>query len=192
MTSLLHWSFDRRTLVAAVGDTVVRRASDLRGVFLDEPSRAALAAADDPVVYRVASVERPDDAGGELAWGLGVIEAGRVGDEYFMTKGHAHARREAAEIYIGLGGEGFMLLEDLRDGSCAALPLRADEVVYVPGFTAHRTVNVGTAPLGYLGIYPADAGHDYGAVAAKGFAQVILASAAGPRVVRRAQLRGGA
>jgi glucose-6-phosphate isomerase, archaeal len=192
MTSTLDWSFDRRTLAAAAGEAVVRRASDLRGVFLDESSWAALAGADDPVVYRVTSIERPEASGGDLAWGLGVIEAGRVGDEYFMTKGHAHARQEAAEIYIGLSGEGLMLLEDLRDGSCAALPLRADEVVYVPGFTAHRTVNVGDEPLGYLGIYPADAGHDYAAVAEKGFTQVVLAAAAGPRVLRRAQLRGGA
>lgn len=191
MSNMLHWSFDRHTLAAAAGQTMIRRTSDLRDVFLDESSRAALARAEDPVVYRVTSVERPDAAGGDLAWGLGVIEAGRVGHEYYMTKGHAHALREAAEIYIGLSGKGLMLLEDLRDGSCAALPLCADEMVYVPGFNAHRTVNVGAEPLAYLGIYPADAGHDYATVAASGFAQVVLASAAGPRVMRRAQLRGG-
>ncbi len=39
------------------------------------------------------------------------------------------------------------------------LPLEAGAVVYVPGHTAHRTVNTGPAPLVYLGIYPWDAGH---------------------------------
>jgi len=121
------------------------------------------------------------DVRGRLAW--------CVGEEVLVTQITA---RLPDELYVGHSGEGLILLEDLRDGSCAALPLRADEVVYVPAFTALRTVNVGAEPLAYLGIDPADAGSDYAAVAAIGFAQVVLASAVGSRVPRRAQLRGGA
>ena len=39
MTRPLHRSFDRRTLALDAGETVARRASDLRGVFLDEAGR---------------------------------------------------------------------------------------------------------------------------------------------------------
>jgi len=43
-----------------------------------------------------------------------------------------------------------MLLEDLLTGESRMVPLRPQGVVYVPGHTAHRTVNVGKAPLTYL------------------------------------------
>jgi glucose-6-phosphate isomerase len=32
---------------------------------------------------------------------LGVLMPGKVGAEYFMTKGHIHAWRPAAEVYLG-------------------------------------------------------------------------------------------
>jgi glucose-6-phosphate isomerase len=47
-------------------------------------------------------------------------------------------------------------------------------VVYVPGYTAHRTINTGAIPLVYLGVYPAQAGHDYGSIAHKNFDNVVL------------------
>jgi glucose-6-phosphate isomerase len=55
----------------------------------------------------------------------------------------------------------------------------------VPGYTAHRTVNVGDEPLVYLGIYPANAGHDYGQIAKRNFRQMVLAGAQGPELVDR-------
>ena len=45
------------------------------------------------------------------------------------------------------------------------MPLTPESAVYVPGHTAHRTINTGDMPLTYLGIYPARAGHDYGVIA---------------------------
>ena len=41
-----------------------------------------------------------------------------------MTKGHLHAWREAAEFYIGLSGEGVMLLEDEASGESRMVSLR--------------------------------------------------------------------
>jgi glucose-6-phosphate isomerase, archaeal len=165
-----------------------RRLSDLKGCFLDERAYALRLEAEDPVVYTVTSAQ-PDTGEGALHYGLGWIAPGRVGDEYFLTKGHLHAWRPAAELYVGLAGEGLMLLEHEATGECRALPLTPQSAVYVPGHTAHRTVNVGDAPLTYLGIYPAEAGHDYGALARTNFRQVVLKTARGPQVMERGEAR---
>ncbi|MDH3251243.1 MAG: hypothetical protein OEM41_00550, partial [Ignavibacteria bacterium] len=57
--------------------------------------------------------------------------------------------------------------------------------VYVPGGTAHRTVNVGDVPLTYLGVYPAAAGHDYSPLVGWNFSQVIIARNGKPVSVDR-------
>ncbi len=78
-----------------------------------------------------------------------------------------------------------MLLED-EQGESRLLPLKANAIVYVPGHTAHRTINTGTAPLSYLGVYPAAAGHDYAAIARKNFRQLVIERNGAPKMVPRA------
>lgn len=155
------------------GKEVVRRLSDLAGCFTDPQACQAALAAENPVVYRVIAVE-PASGPGDLHYGLGILYAGRVGNEYFLTKGHLHQTREASEVYIGQSGEGLMLLEDEHTGESRIEPLGAGQIVYVPGHTAHRTVNTGSEPLTYFGIYPANAGHDYGAIAKRNFRKVVI------------------
>lgn len=153
---------------------VERRLSDLRGYFVDEGAYEAALAQEDSLVYTVSSV-RPAEGEGQLHYGLGMIMPGRIGAEYYLTKGHFHAWRPAAELYIGLRGEGVMLLEDEATGESKLVPLMPNSAVYVPGFTAHRTINTGKVPLTYLGVYPAQAGHDYGLIAERNFRKVVLA-----------------
>lgn len=155
------------------GSEVVRKLSDLRGVFADEAAYAAALTAGDPVLYKVVAVE-PAGGAGDLHYGLGILYPGKVGNEYYLTKGHLHSTREAAEVYIGLSGEGMMLLEDEQSGESRLEPLGEGKVVYVPGHTAHRTMNTGSGPLTYFGIYPANAGHDYGALAERNFLKVLI------------------
>lgn len=166
---------------------VKRHLSDLRGCFADAAAYARVLAGGNPLLYSIAAVE-PGRGEGDLHYGAGRIEPGRVGDEYFMTKGHLHAWREAAEVYIGLSGEGMMLLEDEATGWSRMAPLRPHAVVYVPGGTAHRTLNTGSAPLTYLGIYPARAGHDYGAMARNNFRCVVIERDGRPAMVERTSL----
>jgi glucose-6-phosphate isomerase len=153
-----------------------RRLADLRGCFVDAAAYEAALARENPLVYAVTAVE-PATGDGALHYGLGLLMPGRIGDEFYLTKGHLHAQRAAAEIYVGLRGEGVMLLEDETSGASRLVPLRAQSVVYVPGHTAHRTVNTGGEPLVYLGIYPAGAGHDYASIAQRNFRQVVVARA---------------
>lgn len=176
--------YDPATGELAGVPAVERRLADLRGCFADAAGYAAALAAANPVVYRVASVA-PADGEGDLHYGVGCIMPGQIGGEYFLTKGHLHAWRPAAEFYFGLSGEGLMLLEDEASGESRLVPLRPHQAVYVPGRTAHRTVNTGRTPLTYLGVYPARAGHDYGVIAARNFRCVVVERNGQPVMIAR-------
>ena len=168
------------------GVTTSRRLSELHGCFADVAAYEAALQKGDPVIYTLASVA-PGNSDGDLHYALAILQPGRIGSEYFMTKGHLHAWREAGEVYIGLTGQGLMLLESESTGESWTLPLRPHEVVYVPGHTAHRTINVGATPLGYIGIYPSKAGHDYGAIARRNFRKMLIERDGRPVLVDRAE-----
>jgi len=163
-----------------------RHLADLRGCFADATAYAAALAAGNPLLYRVASVE-PAAGEGDLHYGVGCLMPGKIGDEYHLTKGHLHSWRPAAEFYFGLSGEGVMLLEDEATGESRLAPLRPHQAVYVPGHTAHRTMNTGNAPLTYLGVYPARAGHDYGVIAQRNFRCVVVERNGQPVMLERSQ-----
>ena len=168
-----------------VGYPVVeRRLSQLAGVFADTAVYHQTLAQSDPLIYSVASVA-PAEGDGQLHYGIGKIMPGCIGQEYFMTRGHLHEWREAAEIYIGLSGSGLMLLEDEKTGASQLLELRVNTAVYVPAHTAHRTINIGDIPLTYLGIYSARAGHDYGALAERNFRKVVVNQNGTPVLIDR-------
>lgn len=163
-----------------------RRLSNLDGVFFDDAAYREALEAGDELVYTVASFE-PDNEEGGLHLGVGMLLPGRIGGEYFMTKGHVHSWLAAAEFYIGLRGAGVMLLEDWPEGESRMVPLEANGIVYVPGGVAHRTINTGAEPLVYLGVYPARAGHDYSSIAATNFRMVVTEIAGEPVMVPRAE-----
>ncbi len=160
-----------------------RHLADVGASFADEQACSRLLA-ENPLIYQVTQVE-DHDGEGQIHYGIGIIMPGKVGREYFLTKGHLHAWRPAAEVYIGLRGRGMMLLEDEHTGECRAVPLEANSTVYVPGHTAHRTVNVGDEPLVYWGILSSAAGHDYGTVGERNFRKVIVEQDGEPVVLDR-------
>lgn len=176
--------YDPVTGELAGATPVVRRLSDLRGCFANAAAYETALAAGNPLLYRVASVEAAAGEG-DLHYGIGCLMPGKIGDEYFMTKGHLHAWRPAAEFYFGLTGDGVMLLEDEITGESRIVPLRPNHAVYVPGHTAHRTMNTGAAPLTYLGVYPARAGHDYSTIAERNFRHLVIERAGTPVMIPR-------
>lgn len=163
---------------------VERHLADLRNCFRDARAYEQALERGNPLVYSVASVESADGTG-DLHYGLGVLQPGSIGDEYFLTKGHMHTWREAAEVYIGLAGSGAMLLEEESGGESRMVLLQPNTVVYVPGHTVHRTINTGSEPLAYLGVYPARAGHDYGVIASRNFRSVVVQRDGRPTLVPR-------
>jgi glucose-6-phosphate isomerase len=162
----------------------VRHLADLKECFADSAAYSAALAEGNPEIYRVSSVE-PASGDGQMHYGLGVLMPGKIGNEYYMTKGHYHSWRPAAEVYIGLSGEGFMLLQDEATGESRLERLAEGTIVYVPGHTAHRTINSGSEPLKYLGVYPSSAGHDYAPIAEKNFNMMLVDEAGTPKLIER-------
>jgi glucose-6-phosphate isomerase, archaeal len=156
---------------------VERTLGDMEGMYLEsiDPSRR------DQLVYRVFEIPVPVSESNIMS-STTVIEPGTVGDEYHMTKGHFHAVRDRAEIYIGLGGEG-RLVTATADGRPIVETIRRGTVSYVPGHWAHRTVNVGAEPLVFFAAYPADAGYDYATIEQRGFPVLVVESDGVPEVV---------
>jgi glucose-6-phosphate isomerase len=139
----------------------------LAGLYADTSAfESLLKRFGDEPVYEVTDL-RPSSAAGDVITGVTRMVPGKVGDEYFITRGHIHAVPDRSEIYYGEAGNGVMLLES-PTGETRALPLRPREIVYVPPYWIHRTANVGTTELVFLFVYPADAGQDYGIIERSG------------------------
>jgi glucose-6-phosphate isomerase len=150
--------------------------SDLAGLYRDAAAYDTALAADDgkPVYWVEASNTEPGDGG--LITGMSVLEPGRIGDEFAMTRGHIHANHEYSELYACLAGHGVMLLETI-DGQSEAVELREGEAVYVPGHWVHRSVNVGDDRFVTLFCYGSVAGQDYGIIErAGGMKNLIVAT----------------
>ncbi len=153
---------------------LVRRASDLRGYYADEEALEALIReGDDPLHYEVFGVSVPEE-GGHLSYCISKLQPGRVGEEFFMTKGHYHEVAETAEIYLCLRGEGLMLMKT-KGGRCEVERMSRGVLVYAPPCWAHRSVNTGDEPLVSLCVYPAEAGHNYGDIVEEGFPRRVFA-----------------
>ena len=183
IASLVH-RFDPETGAVDGIPGVSKRLEDLRGAFSDDASLDRALRNGNPVVYTVSTIT-PAEGAGALHYGVGVLFPGTIGEEYYLTRGHLHSWRAAAEVYVGVRGEGRMLLEDESTGASEVVELLPNSTVYVAGHTAHRTVNVGSDPLVYIGIYPAEAGHDYGEIARRNFRTVLVSRNGKPLAISR-------
>lgn len=137
--------------------TSVRRLRDVVSIFADQSALAEM----DPetVVYETYGCAG-DGAGEELYYGTTVLHAGQVGSEYFMTRGHFHTHPLRGELCIVLQGRGQLVLMD-RSGESSTESMSAGSIHNIPGETAHRVVNTGTAPLIFFVAWLSDCGHDY-------------------------------
>ncbi len=144
----------------------------LEGVFDDETAFRAMDG--QQLVYEVSShAAVKEGTPGGLFFGTSTIHPGKVGNEYFMTKGHFHQKREAAEYYWGISGEGLLLLMD-ENRSCTAEKVEQGSLHYIGGYLAHRLVNTGNEDMVVGACWPSDAGHDYGSIETAGFSVRVL------------------
>jgi glucose-6-phosphate isomerase len=140
-----------------------KRLSDLRGLYADARAfQSMLEQAVDPIVYDVAEF-RPSADAGDMIFGLTRMSPGRIGAEFFMTRGHIHARADRPEVYYGQKGSGLMLLES-PEGETRAVEIGPQVICYVPPFWIHRSINTGDEDLVMMFSYPADSGQDYGII----------------------------
>jgi glucose-6-phosphate isomerase len=173
---------DDQIKLSRIDNHIIRHLSAMRGQYLDTEAFENLLENEDFVLYEVYEILRPHRSG-ELLHGLSIVHPGKVGNEYFMTKGHFHTILDTAEVYYCLKGGGFMVMET-PEGEWAVEELLPEKVLYVPPRWAHRTVN--TSPdedLVTFFIYPGNAGHDYGSIESQGFRKLILEQDGEPAIV---------
>ena len=164
---------------------IERRLSSLRNKFSDGEAFQAMLDSGDPLIYEVYEKRRPETAG-ELLSGLSIVHPGRVGNEYFMTKGHYHLVRDTAEVYYCMQGKGALLMEN-EAGDTAVEEFYPGRVVYVTPCWAHRSINTGEEDLVTFFVYPGHAGHDYGTIDATGFRKRLVEQNGLPTVVDNPQ-----
>jgi len=159
-----------------------KKLGQLAGIFADQRAWEHL----DPetMVYRVWWWE-PVGSGteGGLFWGLTEIQPGRVGNEYFMTRGHWHVIRNRAEFYGTVAGSGKLLLMD-RGGRTWFEEMTPGSLHYVAGEVAHRIVNTGDVPIRVIACWPSDAGHDYEVGEGRGFGARVVQEGGAPVLVK--------
>lgn len=165
--------FDLKTGLSNKAESTKRYLSDMKGMYADDEAlQKMLDAGENPLNYEFYEMGAPETPG-DLAFGASITYPGKVGNEYFMTKGHFHTILETAEVYYCLGGEGYMLLES-PEGDWNLQPMKPGECVYVPTRYAHRSINTGTEPLITFFVFRGDAGHDYGTIETKGYRQLVV------------------
>jgi glucose-6-phosphate isomerase len=163
----------RNFLPSKYDNYFVRRLSMVKNSFLCQDATNGILLAQDPIVYEVYEVKRPEITG-ELMQGISIVHPGKVGDEYYMTKGHFHIALETAEVYFCLHGQGFLVMET-PEGDCAVEPMQTNTVLYVPPRWAHRSVNTSCSEdLVTFFVYPAEAGHDYSSIEKRGYRKLIV------------------
>ena len=171
-------------------EPIRRHMSKMKGMFADAKAFEARIANDDPLIYEFYDMGVPDSET-DVAYGTSITYPGKVGDEYYMTKGHFHSVIDAAEVYYCLRGRGFMMMET-PEGKAEWRELSPGKAVYVPGRWAHRSINVHPSePLITFFAFPGNAGHDYGTIESRGFRKLIVDQGGQPTVVDNPRWSGG-
>ena len=161
---------------------IIRKLSSMAGQYLNLEAYQEMLAKDNLLLYEVYEIKRLEVAG-ELLHGVSIVHPGKVGQEYFMTKGHFHNILDTAEVYYCLKGQGVMVMET-PEGDWAIEKLSPGRVLYVPPRWAHRSVNTARGgDLVIFFIYPGNSGHDYRTIEQQGFRKLIIEEAGQPKVI---------
>lgn len=174
--------FDINTGLSKAVETGKRYLSQMRGMFADDGALEILIAKNDDVIYEFHGIPVPQTSG-DFAFGCSILNPGKVGDEYYFTKGHFHSIIETGEVYYCLKGHGYMLLEN-PEGDWLALELEGGKACYVPPRYAHRSINVDPKDqLITFFVYRGDAGHDYGTIETKGYRKLLVEKDGKPTII---------
>jgi glucose-6-phosphate isomerase len=160
-------------VIVPVNQVIRRTLSDMRGMYADDAAYAQILDHEgDRLIYEVYPVDIPEEEG-QVLHSTTVLYPGKIGGEFHMTKGHFHVKRNRAEVYLGLSGDGYLLLET-DEGEVSSVPMKPGTIAYVPPYWAHRTVNTGPQPFIFFAAWPGDSGHDYGTIEKVGFAKIMV------------------
>jgi glucose-6-phosphate isomerase len=174
-------SFDLVTGTTDQEKVTSRYLSNMKEMYYDQTAVNQMLLEKDIKIYDFTELGF-DEVEEDLLFGTSIVYPGKIGDEYFMTKGHFHTKINLAEVYLCIKGEGYMLMETPQ-GEWNATPMKAGEAVYVPGNWAHRSINTGTESLVTFFTFRADAGHDYGTIETKGYRKLIVERDGRPEII---------
>jgi glucose-6-phosphate isomerase len=153
-------------------DHTVRRLQDMAGMFADQVAVKRELERGGRVIYEFDS--HPfKTSHSDMVLGVTRINPGKVGDEFFMTKGHIHERDDQPEIYHCVQGEGYLLLQTMG-GEFQAERWTPGTISHIPPMWAHRVVNTGDRLLIFLAVFHLSAGHDYRPIEEKGFRKRVI------------------
>jgi len=165
--------FDLKTGLSKTKKSLQRHLSNMKGIFSDEAAYQERLNKENALIYEFFDMGVPESES-EIAYGTSITYPGKVGDEYYMTKGHFHSVLDTAEVYYCLRGHGYMLMEN-PEGEWEARELTPGLAVYVPCRYAHRSINVSAEePLITFFAFPGHAGHDYGTIETDGFRKLLV------------------
>lgn len=165
--------FDMQSGLSQSRKPLQRHLSKMKGMFANEAAYKDQLQKEDVLVYEFFDMGVPNSEK-EVAYGTSITYPGKIGDEYFMTKGHFHTVLDTAEVYYCLRGHGYMLMEN-PEGDWEAQELTPGKALYVPGRYAHRSINISaTEPLITFFAFPGHAGHNYGAIETQGFRKLVI------------------
>ena len=117
---------------------IKRTLTSMKGQYHDISAYEAMLAEGDALLYEVYELARPHESG-EVLHGISIVHPGKVGDEYYMTKGHFHTVLETAEIYVCLAGQGVMVMET-PEGDWAVEALTPGRLVMPKAVKTARSV----------------------------------------------------
>jgi glucose-6-phosphate isomerase len=157
-----------------------RRLKDMKNAFFYKEDAEKL----DPntLIYEYYRV-----LGLDVCCALTLLYPGKIGREYFMTKGHYH-KDLRGEVYFCLSGNGMLLFQN-REGKVESVEFRKGMLLYNPGDYAHRAINTGTEVLSFLTFFLGEIEHDYESIEREGFKLLVVEEGGKPTVKRRKELK---
>ena len=159
-----------------------RMLSAMEGMYLNNERLKEMIQEEDILVYEFYELGIPENPG-ELAYGTTLVYPGKVGREYFMTKGHFHSKIDTAEVYYCIRGHGYLLMEN-PEGEVELQEMTSGTSVYVPPKYAHRSINISNSePFIMFFTFRADAGHDYKTIETKGFRKLLIEKDGKPELI---------
>lgn len=163
---------DGRTgAVPSATEIYVKPVCELSGLYQDQAAFGAFVGANPAAIgYTVAGYRKEEC---DIFFGTTTMAPGKIGDEYFMTRGHYHIRRDCGEAYYTQRGVGVLLLQT-REGETREVEMAPGVCAFIPPNWAHRSINTGREPLVFTWFCQTTAGHDYGDILTHGMRRLAV------------------
>ncbi len=158
-----------------------RSIQNIANIFIDQEAIKKIS--EKTMVYYVQFwMPVAEGTAGGLFFGTSTLMPGKVGSEYFMTKGHYHAQSDRAEYYWGVQGKGMLIMMDRKRNTWAEM-IYPGSLHFISGEIAHRLANTGHEKLIVGACWPSDAGHNYEEIENNGFSARLFEEEGNPVLV---------